>query len=370
MSASDPSAPGLPLAGGGGATLPTTPAAALLDASNAGEVVTLAAGTGAGTSTAVDVVVQDGLTQLLGGDPEGTVVMADGVGGIALSSAAAAALLAATTAAGQRTAIGAAATVTTTRGDLIRRGASADERVALGAAGTVLSSNGTDPVWSAPYGPTTYYADDFTAEAGSESASVTGTDSASTFTLGATSTARVYGTSGATAARVVLPIPAGAREIEVEIQLTSVSGMSTGGWRYLTIALRNAADGGAPTVLWGISLNDSGGGFYANNLMGGGNGGSPSGPTTHAPTSADKWFRVVLKPRESFLTFTTGAGSGGARPTTWSAPSTAVPLQVNANSVTYPDMGSATAIAIVLQSFGSGGASSVTGKATVRVVPQ
>ena len=48
-----------------------------------------------------------------------------------------------------RTAIGAAATVTTTRGDLIRRGASADERVALGASGTALRSDGTDPVWTA-----------------------------------------------------------------------------------------------------------------------------------------------------------------------------------------------------------------------------
>lgn len=49
-----------------------------------------------------------------------------------------------------RTAIGAAATVTTTRGDLIRRGASADERLALGTSGHVLTSNGTDAVWSAP----------------------------------------------------------------------------------------------------------------------------------------------------------------------------------------------------------------------------
>lgn len=38
---------------------------------------------------------------------------------------------------------------TTTRGDLIRRGASADERLALGASGRVLTSNGTDPVWAA-----------------------------------------------------------------------------------------------------------------------------------------------------------------------------------------------------------------------------
>jgi len=44
--------------------------------------------------------------------------------------------------------VSAATTVTTTRGDLIRRSSSADERVALGSAGTVLRSDGTDPVWA------------------------------------------------------------------------------------------------------------------------------------------------------------------------------------------------------------------------------
>jgi hypothetical protein len=41
---------------------------------------------------------------------------------------------------------------TTTRGDLIRRGASALERLALGSNGHVLTSNGTDAVWAAPSG--------------------------------------------------------------------------------------------------------------------------------------------------------------------------------------------------------------------------
>lgn len=41
-----------------------------------------------------------------------------------------------------------ASTVTTTRGDLIKRGASADERLAIGASGTFLRSDGTDPNWS------------------------------------------------------------------------------------------------------------------------------------------------------------------------------------------------------------------------------
>lgn len=40
-----------------------------------------------------------------------------------------------------------AATVTTTRGDLIKRGASADERLAIGTANYILKSDGTDPSW-------------------------------------------------------------------------------------------------------------------------------------------------------------------------------------------------------------------------------
>ena len=41
-----------------------------------------------------------------------------------------------------------AITVTTTRGDLIVRGASADQRLAVGASGRYLRSDGTDPGWS------------------------------------------------------------------------------------------------------------------------------------------------------------------------------------------------------------------------------
>ena len=41
---------------------------------------------------------------------------------------------------------------TTTRGDIITRGASAPQRLALGSNGAVLSSNGTDAVWLAPAG--------------------------------------------------------------------------------------------------------------------------------------------------------------------------------------------------------------------------
>jgi hypothetical protein len=40
-----------------------------------------------------------------------------------------------------------ATTVTNTRGDLIRRGASADERVAIGSDGQLVASDGTDALW-------------------------------------------------------------------------------------------------------------------------------------------------------------------------------------------------------------------------------
>lgn len=43
---------------------------------------------------------------------------------------------------------GDAVSPTTTRGDIIRRGASADERLALGTSGYHLQSDGTDPVWA------------------------------------------------------------------------------------------------------------------------------------------------------------------------------------------------------------------------------
>ena len=61
MSAFDPSAPGLPIVGGGGASLPDTPAAVLLDAANAGKIVGLAQGTGEGTSFDPNVVVEAGV---------------------------------------------------------------------------------------------------------------------------------------------------------------------------------------------------------------------------------------------------------------------------------------------------------------------
>lgn len=51
-----------------------------------------------------------------------------------------------------------ATTVTTTRGDVIKRGAAADERLAIGAADTVIVSDGTDPSWGLTVKSGTYTA--------------------------------------------------------------------------------------------------------------------------------------------------------------------------------------------------------------------
>lgn len=87
MSASDPSAPGLPLAGGGGASLPTTPGLALLDAGAASRVVVLNA-LGEGDTESYDTVGNTALTEILGGETEGDFVVADGEGEVQLASAA------------------------------------------------------------------------------------------------------------------------------------------------------------------------------------------------------------------------------------------------------------------------------------------
>ena len=47
--------------------------------------------------------------------------------------------------------------VTTTRGDLIKQGASSAERIAIGVSGAVLTTDGTDPIWSNAEGKNVIY---------------------------------------------------------------------------------------------------------------------------------------------------------------------------------------------------------------------
>lgn len=242
-----------------------------------------------------------------------------------------------------------------------------------GTTGQVLTVGDAGlPVWraaSSGSSVTVLYAADCFAEAGSESASISGTGSTSTFTLTASSTARTYGSGGATAARVVCPIPAGARRIEVTVgPLTALSGFPGSGWRYLGLALRNARNGAAPTSLWGVSINDGASGVpqvYVGNLMSGANSGASSFNQSVSPValSTNGWLRASFDTTWPLLGV---ALASGASPTSWSPVASAgVPAPFGSYSIPHaPDI--ATAVAVYLQSFGTGGATSLTAKITVR----
>lgn len=233
------------------------------------------------------------------------------------------------------------------------------------AAGSYLSADGAGGLQlSASSSETVLYASDGTAAAGSESAAVSGEGADATVTLTASPTSRSFGTAGQTAAGWRLDLPAGTLRASVEVQITAASGMTTNGFRYLGLAISNQTN--VSTTLVGVSVNDNGGG-YSGNLLAGANSGSASA-TTVSPTfhAADRWLRVVFEldagPR---LRYATGTGSGGGRPGVWAAPAAGVPLpSATTGSIADSD---AARLWLYLQSFGSGGATSVTMKITVRV---
>lgn len=76
---------------GGGASLPTTPGLALLDAGAASRVLVLNA-SGEGDTEAYDTVGITALSEILGGEIEGDFVVSDGAGGVQLASEAPAAV--------------------------------------------------------------------------------------------------------------------------------------------------------------------------------------------------------------------------------------------------------------------------------------
>lgn len=245
--------------------------------------------------------------------------------------------------------------------------------VAPGTAGQVLTvSDAGLPHWAAAASTsgtlrvTRYYAADFTAEGGSETASISGTGVSSTATLTASATQRHYGTSGATAARLVLPIPAGAREVTATISISAGTGLSTSGFRWMGVALRNAADGAAPARLFGLGISDSAS-VSAGNLMGGANNGgtTPSG-VSGAPIGASRSHRVTILP---ILPRVEYAAINTASPVGWGFPLS--PLSISGTGVaSVADTSSATALAVWLQSFTNGGATSMTFSVAVDVVTQ
>lgn len=240
--------------------------------------------------------------------------------------------------------------------------------IAPGTAGQVYTiSDAGLPHWAAAASSgssvTMLYASDGVAEAGSESASISGTGASSTVTLTASTFERKFGTEGRTAAGWRLNLPAGVQRVSVEIQLTAASGLTSNGYRYIGLALSNQSD--VTTTLCGVGLGDNGSSWTGNKLLGANSG---TGPTTTSPTvtAADRWLRAVFEldagPR---IRFATGAGTAGARPSVWSAPATAIPLPSSGATGTVVDSDNAR-LWFYLQGFGGGIATSLTAKITVR----
>ena len=242
--------------------------------------------------------------------------------------------------------------------------------VSPGTAGQVLTvSDAGLPHWAAVpssgSSPTTYYISDGTAVAGSESASISGTGSTSSVTLGASSTARAYGTAGVTAARWILTLPSGARSLWIQIQHAAFTGAGTSGNRFVMVAVQNVSSG-VPTALWGLSVSDATNNAYAGNLLGGANAGGTWGTTNALPGAADRWLRVSMTLDTPQLSALFGTGSAGAVPTSWTPPG--APQQLAGSTYApIPEVSGQLYLVIVYQSFGGGSATAVTLRATVRV---
>ena len=242
--------------------------------------------------------------------------------------------------------------------------------VSPGAAGQVLTvSDAGLPHWAAAPSSgggltiTTYYAANFTAVAGSESASISGTGSTSEITLGATSTTRAYGSGGVTAARAILTLPSGARGAWVELQQTG-TGSSTAGNRFVCVAVQNVASG-VPTALWGFAVSDATATSYAGSLLSGPNTGGNWSTSNALAAAADRWMRVSMDFTDPRLTVLFGTGSAGARPTTWTPPGSVPALA--SGYAPIPDTGSTLYLVIYYVSTGGGAGTAVTLRATVRV---
>lgn len=286
-------------------------------------------------------------------------------------------LYTASTAQEARTAISAAQHVTTTHGDLAVHVDAGLARLPVGTEGHVLTVTSGAPAWTAPSGGgltiTTFHASDFVVEPGGATAgnaTKTGTGPGSTITLTSATPGTSYGYSGSDAPRAVLEIPAGAREIEATMEVTSTTGTGDT-WRYFGLALRNAPTGGAPSSLWGVGYQTAATpSAYPGPLMSGLNTGAGavgvySGTGIFA---AGRWLRATWRPTEIHFAFVTGAGAASARPTVWYPPATAA-LPVHASgALSVGDTEGPLGLVALLQTFGGSGNLVMTFEITVRVV--
>jgi len=88
VSAFDPSSPGLPIVPSGGASLPDTPAAVLLDVANAGKAIILDQTTGEGLALSVATLLEGATGEATQAAASGDWIVGDGAGGAQLASAA------------------------------------------------------------------------------------------------------------------------------------------------------------------------------------------------------------------------------------------------------------------------------------------
>jgi hypothetical protein len=312
-------------AAGGGASLPTTPASALLDAANAGKIVALTPSTGVGSTFTAQQVVGFGIGDATGATA-GNFLVGDGTGGSQLASVGAAAV---------RSVIGAAAGVTTT----------------------------------------TYYAADGTAAngaGGDATASVSGSGSASTLAMGVGATARNLNSSTVACGTWVSPaIPQTAKRVTLYLRSTVATGFTTGGYRYLQASMRRSAESPPASMLFGCSVNDNNSFYSGNNRTGSSSSTYTLGSVTNGSplNGTDRWMRVTweLDSNGPRMRLATGATTGSTRPTLW-AP---VNLDTQTQSDSRTNLGTLgtgnAQIILGLESYGTAGVVALTLSLTLEV---
>ena len=214
---------------------------------------------------------------------------------------------------------------TTTRGDLIIRGASADQRLAIGAAARVLRSDGTDPAWAALLAAdvsdggavgrsvlqSATAADAATAQGLLWTPSLASSSGWTDVSSGVGSVAITGGALTGTITGSVAPVNIAAAtipwggsdcfDVRARVQITG----STGADAKANLRVRYGSDG--------FTIVPSGDGGLALIRTLGGYGSLAS--TTGRPVDGTGWVRLRIVGQR--VTFWYGTGVGSAEPTSW-----------------------------------------------------